>query len=156
MGMSSEDIYVNQSLTSKKIMELLDKNPNLKRIRCPYSLYKRTSPKYIDALKELGVRVEPVKKRGRPRKYGDQHRNQVNNLLREGKSPQQIAGQMKIPLKTVYYLKKGIELKKGRKYKYDDKLRTNIKKMARDGYPVKEISKKFKIPLRTVYYILKK
>ncbi len=154
--MSAEDIYVKQLLTSRKIMDLLDQYPNLKRIRCPYSLYKRTSPKYLEVLNELGVEVKPIKKRGRPRKYSDEQRNLVNKLLKEGKSPHQISGQIDIPLKTVYYLKKGIELKKGRKYKYDPKLRMEIKKMATKGYTAKEISQKFKVPLRTVYYILKK
>lgn len=154
--MSAEDIYVNQLLTSRKIMDLLDQYPNLKRIRCPHSLYNRTSPKYLEVLKELGVEVKPIKKRGRPRKYSDEQRNLVTKLLKEGKSPQQISGQINIPLKTVYYLKKGIELKKGRKYKHNQKIRIEIKNMASKGYTAKEISQKFKVPLRTVYYILKK
>lgn len=154
--MSSEDLYINQPLTSRKIMELLEENPDLKIIRCPSSLYQRTSPRYLEALKKLGVEVKPLKKKGRPRKYTDEDRSQVKKLLKEGKSPQQISGQMQIPLKTVYYLKKGVELKKGRRYKYDDNLRTNIKKMAKKGCPAKEISRKFKVPLRTVYYIIKK
>ncbi|MEW6011039.1 MAG: resolvase [Methanobacterium sp.] len=154
--MSSEDLYVNQPLTSRKIMELLDQNPDLKRIRCPNSLYKRISPKYLEALEELGIEVIPLKNKGRPRKYSDDHRYKVNKLLKEGKTPQQISGQMQIPLKTVYYLKKGMELKKGRKFKYDNKIRLNIKNMAEKGHSAREISNKLNIPLRTIYYILKR
>jgi len=34
----AEKIHVNQPLTSRRIIELLEKNPDLKEITCPISL----------------------------------------------------------------------------------------------------------------------
>ncbi|MCK9152486.1 helix-turn-helix domain-containing protein [Methanobacterium alcaliphilum] len=154
--MPSEKVYVNQPLTSRKIMALLDQNPDLKEINCPTSIYQRISPKYLEALEELGIEVKSIERKGRPRKYSQNDRMIVTKLLKEGKSPLQVSGQMNIPLKTVYYLKKDLNLKKGRKFKYNEKTRLNIKKMAKQGVSPKEISSRLQIPLRTVYYILKR
>lgn len=154
--MSSEKVYVNQPLTSRKIMALLDQNPDLKEISCPTSIYLRTSSKYLEALEELGINVKSVERRGQPKKYSQKDRVLVNKLLKEGKTPKQISGQMGIPLKSVYYLKKDLKLKKGRKSKYNEKTHITIKKMAKQGVSAKEISLRLKIPLRTVYHILKR
>ncbi|GAB4382132.1 helix-turn-helix domain-containing protein [Methanothermobacter thermautotrophicus] len=151
----AEKIHVNQPLTSRRIIELLEKNPDLKEITCPISIYHRTSRRYLDALEELGVNVRPVKRIGRPRKYTDKDVKLVQSLLKEGKTPKQISGITKIPLKTVYYLKGDIKLKRGKKRKYDRNTRLRVREMARNGMPARKISKDLGIPLRTVYYILK-
>ncbi|MDI6701473.1 DUF1699 family protein [Methanothermobacter wolfeii] len=152
----AETIHVNQPLTSRRIIEILEKNPNLKKITCPVSLYHRTSRKYLDALEKLGVEVEPVKRMGRPRKYTDKDVKLVQSLLKEGKTPKQVSGITNLPLKTVYYLKGDMKLKRGKKRKYDKNTRLRVREMADRGVPARMISQKLGIPLRTVYYILKK
>lgn len=154
--MSLEKVHINQPLTSRKIMEVLEKYPDLKKITCPISLYKRTSPKYLDALKELGIDVEPLSSRGRPNKYDEKKVFEIKRLLKDGKSPKEISKQMKIPLKSVYYLNKDSHLKKGRKSKYAKGIHIKVREMAKNGVPRKQISERLHIPLRTVYYILKK
>ncbi|MGB9838431.1 resolvase [Methanothermobacter sp.] len=151
----AEKVHLNQPLTSRRIIEILEKNPDLKKITCPISLYHRTSKRYLKALEELGVEVEPVKRIGRPRKYTEKDVKMVQKLLREGKTPKQISGIADIPLKTVYYLKGDMKLKRGAKRKYDKNTRFRVREMARKGVPARKISEELGIPLRTVYYIVK-
>ena len=146
-----DEIYVNKPLSSQVIMELLDKYPQLKKIKCPSSLYLRTSKKYLDALSE----VEPVIKRGRPKKYGETEGKIIQKMLNEGKSPKEIAEKLEIPLKTVYYLK-DTKLKRGRKPKYSKETEDEVKKLHKNGLSAKDISEKLKIPLRTVYCLIKR
>jgi len=136
-------------------MELLDKYPNLKRIKCPSSLYFRTSKKYLDALSELGIEVEPVIKRGRPKKYSDTEAKLIEKMLNEEVSPKDIADKLQIPLKTVYYLK-NTKLKRGRKPKYSKETEEEVKRLHSEGFSTKDISKRLEIPLRTVYCLLKR
>lgn len=136
-------------------MELLDKYPQLKKIKCPSSLYLRTSKKYLNALSDLGIEVEPVIKRGRPKKYGEKEGKIIQKMLKEGKSPKEIADKLEIPLKTVYYLK-DTKLKRGRKPKYSKETEDEVKKLHKNGLSAKDISEKLKIPLRTVYCLIKR
>ncbi len=136
-------------------MELLEKYPELKKIKCPSSLYVRTSKKYLDALSELGIEVEPVIKRGRPKKYGETEPKIIQKMINKGKSPKEISEELQIPLKTVYYLK-DTKLKRGRKPKYSKETEDEVKKLYSNGYSAKDISEKLKIPLRTVYCLLKR
>jgi len=114
----SETVYINEQLSSRKIMEVLDSNPDLKKINCPVSIYSRISKKYINALDELGVVVEPVLKRGRPKKYSSTEASKIQILLDKGESPKDISKKLNLPVKTVYYLKNS-SLKRGRKVKYN-------------------------------------
>lgn len=148
------EIYVSEQLSSRKIMELLDKYPDLEKIRCPQSLYLRISKKYLEALSELGIEVEPVIRIGRPKKYTEEP-EAIQKLLDDGKSPKEISEILKIPLKTVYYLKNS-KLKRGRKSKYPPETEEKVKKLYENGVPTREISQKLEIPLRTVYYFLKR
>lgn len=149
------EIYVNKPLSSQVIMELLDKYPDLKKIKSPKSLYARTSKKYLDALSELGIEVEPVIKRGRPKKYGAKEAIEIHNMLMEGFTPKEISEKLDIPLKTVYYLK-DTKLKRGRRPKYSKETENEVKKLNEEGFSAKEISKKLNIPLRTVYDLIKR
>jgi hypothetical protein len=150
-----KEIYVNKPLSLGKIMELLDKYPNLKKISCPPSLYSRISPKYLQALDELGVEVEPVAKKGRPKKYHEKDTEKVELLLKSGHTPHEIAETLKLPLKTVYYLKDS-PLKPGRKIEYDPQQVQKVKNLYKNGVSAKEISDNLKIPIRTVYSLLKR
>jgi hypothetical protein len=136
-------------------MELLDQYPDLKKISCPPSLYARISPKYLQALDELGVSVVPVAKKGRPKRYDDEEIKKIEHLLKSGHTPREISETLKMPLKTVYYLK-GSPLKRGRKNKYDPQKVQKVKNLYENGVNPKEISKNLDIPLRTVYFLLKR
>ncbi|EKQ52892.1 MAG: resolvase family protein [Methanobacterium sp. Maddingley MBC34] len=150
-----DEIYVNKPLSFSRIMELLDQNPDLKKINCPPSLYSRISPKYIQALSELGVTVVSVEKKGRPKKYNKKDAENIQDLLRSGHSTKEIAETLGIPLKTVYYLNRA-PLKPGRKMKYDTLKVKKVKNLYKNGVPAKDISKDLKIPIRTVYSLLKR
>jgi hypothetical protein len=149
------ELYINKPLTAKAIIELLNKNPTLEKIKCPKSLYSRTSKKYLRALSELGITVEPVLKRGRPKKYSDLEIKIIQKMLNDAKSPKEISETLKISLKTIYYLKSS-KLKRGRKPKYSEKTKIEVKKLYKNGISSKRISKKLNIPIRTVYYLLKR
>lgn len=148
------ELYVNHPLTSHKIMEILDKNPELERITCPPSVFQRIAPKYIQALSRLGINVESVNKRGRPRKYSAEDRRSVDEMFKHGHSPQEISDVLKIPLKTVYYFNKN-PLKKGRKKKYSSETINKVQKMHENGLTAREISDDLEIPLRSVYQLMK-
>jgi len=53
-----EEVHISTSLGSKKIMELIDKYPNLKIVTCPKSIYNRISKKYLEVLEKLGITVK--------------------------------------------------------------------------------------------------
>ncbi|MGB9937161.1 MAG: helix-turn-helix domain-containing protein [Methanobacterium sp.] len=150
-----DEVYVNKALSSQVIMKLLDKHPDIKKIKCPNSLYIRTSKKYLDALSEMGIEVEPVIKRGRPKKYGAKEAEKIHEMLNNGFSPKQISEELDIPLKTVYYLK-DTKLKRGRKPKYSKETENEVKRLHADGFSAREISEKLDIPLRTVYCLIKR
>ena len=145
---------MSQQLSLRKIVELLEEYPDLERISCPQSIYLRIPKKYLEALLELGVEVEPIKRMGRPKKYFKE-REKVQKLLDKGKSPDEISKILNIPVKTVYYLKTS-KLKRGRKSNYLPKTDLKVKKLHENGVPAKDISKKLGIPLRTVYYFIKR
>lgn len=151
----SSKVHVNKPLSSKLIIEILDENPDLEEINCPLSLYERTSEIYLDALSELGIKINIIESRGRPKKYDDELKNTIENMLRSGLSVKTIASRLNIDSKTVYYLKKS-KLKQGPKSKYSNKTRDEIVRLKNKGTPVKAISEKLNIPVRTIYYILKK
>ncbi len=119
-------------------MEILEKHPHIKRIKCPTSLYLRTSKKYLDALSKLGVEVEPVLKSGRPKKYGESEVKVIQKMLKNGSNPSEISEKLHLPIKTVYYLNE-TPLKRGRKPKYTPETEVEIRRLHDEGLPVKEI-----------------
>ncbi|MBR0472174.1 MAG: helix-turn-helix domain-containing protein [Methanosphaera sp.] len=150
----SSKVHVTKPLSSKLIIELLDENPDLEEINCPLSLYERTSEIYLDALAELGIVINIIESRGRPKKYDDDLKEKIDEMLDSGLSVKTIASKLNISSKTVYYLKKN-KLKQGPKSKYSNKTKKEIFDMRNEGIPVKKISEKMNIPIRTIYYILK-
>ncbi|MBZ9571496.1 resolvase [Methanobrevibacter sp. TMH8] len=154
-------IHISSQLSSKMIVELMDEYPDLKKITCPPSLYKRISKKYLEVLEELGIEVEIKYNWGTRKKYKDEMKEEVINLIKEGEDPSKIAEKFNLPVKTIYYLKntkkdEKISIKLGKKSKYSDATITKIKNLAKSGISPKKISKQEKIPLRTVYYIINK
>ncbi|WP_455646006.1 resolvase [Methanosphaera sp.] len=151
----SSKIHVNKPLSSRLIIELLDDNPDLEEIECPQSLYERTSETYIDALNELGIQISIIEHRGRPRKYDENLKEQVNEMIASGLNPKTIANRLNIDRKAVYYLKSK-KLKQGPKSKYSEETRQEIVDLKNKGTSVKIISSMLNIPVRTIYYILQK
>jgi len=153
-------IHVSSQLSSKRIVELMNEFPDLKKITCPPSLYNRISKRYLEVLEELGIKIEIKHNWGGRKKYTDEKKEKVRNLIKKGQSPSQVAEKLNLPVKTIYYLKDSdknekIPLKKGKKSKYSDATITKIKNQHKSGISPKKISKQEKIPLRTVYYIIK-
>ena len=109
----------------------------------------------MDALDELGVEVEPVLRRGRPKKYSSSDATKIQKMLDKGESPKEISKKLNLPVKTVYYLKNS-SLKRGRKVKYTSEKAKEVKKLYGKGIPAKKISENLKIPLRTVYFLIKR
>ena len=151
----SSTIHVNKPLSSRLIIELLNENPDLEEIKCPQSLYERTSDTYLDALGELGISINVIEDRGRPKKYDESIRKKINDMVSSGLNPKAIAKRLNIDRKTVYYLKSE-KLKQGPKSKYSDEIKQEIVYMKDNGTPVKNISSMLDIPIRTIYYILEK
>jgi len=157
---NKKTVHISSQLSSKMIVNLMDEYPNLKKITCPPSIYKRISNKYLEVLKELEIEVEVKHNWKTKRKYSDEKKEEIVNLIKNGQTPSEVAEYLNLPLKTIYYMKNSydkekIKLKRGKKNKYNDAIRTRIKNLAKSGVPVKKIAKKENIPLRTVYYIIK-
>lgn len=160
--MENEDItkvHINQALSSIKILELMDKYPNLHTITCSKSIYNRISKNYIEALNSLDIEVK-IKNRKRGRKpKNDLLGSNVVKLAKSGLSAKEISKQLEISLSKVYYLirRYGEDFKfNNRKRKYDEDKKDLVHKMRLKGKKPKKISKELDIPLRSVYYILNK
>ena len=153
------EVHVSSPLSSRKLVELMDTYPSLKRITCPKSIYDRMSSKYIKILKEdLNITVE-VKYNWGKRKYSKKEVDSVIELFNEGKRSDEIASQLDMPISNVNYIKSKYSDRinvKHYKKKYDDECRLRIKSMKEDGLKPKEISQNLGIPVRSVYYILNK
>ena len=155
----TEEVHISTTLSSKKILELIDEYPNLKIITCPKSIFNRISKKYLEVLNKLGITVKIKYNWGKPVKYKETDWKNVITLIKQGMSPQDIAEKLNMPIQTIYYLKNKdknelIRLKRGKRKKYNNKIREKVKKLANDGVPKKKISENENIPLRTVYDIV--
>ena len=152
------EVHISTQLTSRKLIELMDTYPSLKRITCPKSIYNRISPTYLKALEKLGVSVE-VKYNWGKRKYSKTQINQVIDLFNEGKYSDEIASLLEMPVSNVNDIKSKYFDRinvKHYKRKYDDECRLKIKSLRQEGLKPKEISKELNIPVRSIYYILNK
>jgi len=152
------EVHISSQLTSRKLIELMDTYPSLKRITCPQSIYNRISPTYIKALAKLGVSIE-VKYNWGKKKYSKTQINQVLDLFNEGKRSDDIASILDMPVSNVNYIKSKYFDKinvKHYKRKYDEDCRLRVKTMKEEGFKPKEISSELNIPIRSVYYILNK
>ncbi|WP_225370322.1 hypothetical protein [Methanobrevibacter arboriphilus] len=49
----AETIHISSQLSSKMIVNLMDEYPNLKRITCPPSIYKRISKKIFRSFRRI-------------------------------------------------------------------------------------------------------
>lgn len=152
------EVHISTQLTSRKLIELMDTYPSLKRITCPKSIYNRISPTYLKALEEVGISVE-VKYNWGKKKYSKNQINQVIELLNEGKRSLEVATILDMPVSNVDYIKsKYFDKIRVKHYqrKYDDDCRAKVKDLRESGLKPKDISKELDIPIRSIYYILNK
>ena len=155
MDESVTTIHVTKVLSSVRIMDLIDKYPNLDEITCAPSVYDRTSKSYIDALGQLDIEVKKKYNWGaKSRTNGEE--KVVSKLAKKGCSARQIAEKLDMKINRVYYLlrKSRDDVKFGnykRKYNHDE-----VKSLYEEGLSAREIAEKLDMPLRTVYYILNK
>lgn len=102
---NAEEVYIPRRLSSNLATLLLQRFPNLKRIRVPRSVYEMTSRRVISALREVGVEVVPTgRSRGRPPKYSEDVINEICTRYTHGERASEIARSMGIPERTVYYI----------------------------------------------------
>lgn len=153
MDESVRTIHITKALSSSMIMDLIDEYPNLEEITCAPSVYKRTSNKYIDALKHLKIDVN-IKYKWGAKSKSNGIEFYVAKLSKEGLSAKQISQKLDISLNRVYYLlRKSKTDFDNRKRKHDH---SEIIELKQEGLTAKEISEKLDIPIRTVYYVLNK
>ncbi len=101
----TEEVYVGRRLSSKLVVLLLSKFPNLKRIYLPRSLYERTSERLREALRRVGVELVPTnRKPGRPPKYSEETLKLVVEKYKSGEKVPEISRDLGIPVRTVYYI----------------------------------------------------
>lgn len=146
-------IHVTKPLTSVLIVELFEEYPNLEEITCSPSVYKRTSKRYLDALKHMEIEVKERYNWGAKSKtQGAEFK--VLKLSNKGLKPKEIAEKLDISLNRVYYLlKKSKAIFDNRKRKHNH---GTVKRLKNEGLSAKEIALELDIPLRSVYYILNK
>ncbi|MCR5026820.1 MAG: hypothetical protein K6A34_05210 [Methanobrevibacter sp.] len=146
-------IHITEALSSFRIINLLEKYPNLEKITCPPSIYNRTSNNYIDALKQLEIEVVKEYHWGASKQPCD-YEDELLQLANEGYKAAEIAEMLDITVNRVYYLLRRNKTKldtNTKKHDYDE-----ITSLRENGLNPKEISQKLNIPLRSVYYILNK
>ena len=103
MAENVRTIHITKALTTSMILHLINEYQNLSEITCAPSVYERTSSKYIDALNELGIKVNKKYNWGaKPRTNGAEF--EVLELSNAGLSPKEIAQKLDITLNRVYYL----------------------------------------------------
>ncbi|KZX13818.1 hypothetical protein [Methanobrevibacter oralis] len=148
-------VHITEALTSVKIVELIDKYPNLEEITCAPSVYERTSNNYIQALEQLDIKVTKKYNWGaKSQSNGLEH--DVYKLANSGMSAHEIAEKLDISLNRVYYLVKKVnnDFKfENIKKKHDHE---KVKSLKEEGLNASQIAKNLDIPIRSVYYILNK
>lgn len=153
------EVHISEQLTSGRIIRLMNTYPSLKKITCPPSIYNRISKKYLDVLDQMGIIVEVKYNYGQKTKYTEDDINQVVDLLKNGKSPKEVASELNLSLEKVHYLKSRYSeyfKLNNHKKKYNHETREKIRKMRENGLKPKEIAKIENIPIRSIYYILNK
>jgi len=110
-ALNSEDseYYLNLRPTVDIIEALMEKSKEVKRITCPPSLLQQTAKKVFKLTNDKGIKLEAGEFAvGRPKKYDDDTIREVLESRTNGKSAKEIAAEIEMPLRTVYfYLKNG-------------------------------------------------
>lgn len=110
-AIDSEDseYYLNLRPTLDIVEAIIEKSKSVKKISCPPSLLQQTAKKVFKFAEEKGIALLPGEFAvGRPKKYDDETIKEVLSSRENGKPAKEIAAEMEMPLRTVYfYLKNG-------------------------------------------------
>ena len=110
INQTDDEVYLPLRPTIEIINKIIQRNPNVKKIQCPQSLYLQVSKKAFKRLREIGVEIQPGDIRvGRPLKHDINLIRKVINEKANGKPVKQISEENGIPVRTIYYyLKNGV------------------------------------------------
>lgn len=101
----AESIYCTLRLSVNTVNVLLNVFPKLKEIYMPKSLIKLTPDEVKNLLKEKGIELKSTNRgRGRPPKYDEKTVKTVVDKYKAGESPEDIAKELGIPARSVYYI----------------------------------------------------
>jgi hypothetical protein len=106
---NDDEFYLNLRPTADILDALMEKNKNLKRVCCPPSLLQQTARKVFKLTQDKGIKLEAGDfKVGRPKKYDEDTIREVVESRNNGKPAKEIASELEMPLRTVYfYIKNG-------------------------------------------------
>lgn len=100
----TRELYINARPSMDIVMSIFENVPNLELLACPPSLLKQTSTRVFKTLDEKGVKIKHHEVGvGRPKKYEKNTLGKIRELRNQGVAVKDIAQQMNIPLRTVYY-----------------------------------------------------
>jgi hypothetical protein len=104
-GFTDKEVYIPRILGVDIIMALQEHGENLKVIVVPSSIYNVTSERVKSYLETARIHLQKgSESAGRPPKYAKDDIKKIANLRNEGVPITQIAKQLNIPRRTVYYL----------------------------------------------------
>ena len=109
-GFTEKEVYIPRILGIDILMALVEHGENLKTIVLPPSIYDLTSERVKVHLEKERVHLQKgTDSAGRPPKYADSDVKKIIKLKNKGIPITQIAKELSIPRRTVYYLleKKG-------------------------------------------------
>jgi len=109
LNSEDEEYYLNLRPTVDILETLMEKSKGVKRVCCPPSLLQQTAKKVFKLTNDKGIKLEAGEFAvGRPKKYDDDTIREVIEHRANGKPAKEIASEMEMPLRTVYfYLKNG-------------------------------------------------
>lgn len=100
----TKELYINARPSMDIVMSIFENVPNLEMLACPPSLLKQTSTRVFKTLDAKGVTIRHHEVGvGRPKKYDGNAIGKIRSLRQTGTPVKEIAKQMNIPLRTVYY-----------------------------------------------------
>jgi hypothetical protein len=101
---STDSVYINARPSMHIVNTILSSAPNVREIMCPPSLLKQTSTKVLEVLGEKDIKLKHKAVRvGRPKKYTKEDVRKMVTMRRNGVPVKDIAKEMGVPLRTVYY-----------------------------------------------------
>ena len=106
-----DEVYINARPSMDIVMNIMGNAPNIQAIYCPPSLLKQTSTKVFSVLEDKGVKLAHKDvKVGWPKKYMDPVVKDIFDRRKRCQAVKDIAKEMDIPLRTVYYYLKNSSL----------------------------------------------
>ncbi|MCK4327458.1 MAG: helix-turn-helix domain-containing protein [Candidatus Diapherotrites archaeon] len=104
LSAETRELYINARPSMDIVMTIFESAPNLELLACPPSLLKQTSTRVFKTLDNKGVVIKHHEVGvGRPKKYNKKSIGKIMEMRNNGVPVKEIAKQMNIPLRTVYY-----------------------------------------------------